>query len=100
MQDRPCYLTTSIQSLPIMLIEELLVLVSRLTASGIERDRIQVFNIKVEPTCTVCIVHKQENPKYVHIQHINIENGMDSECLTILLVDDGEYMTMMLAEEY
>lgn len=100
MQDKPCYLTTSIQSLPTILIEELLILVVRLTTSGIEREHIQVFNIKVEPTCTICIVHKQENPKYVNIQHINIENGMDSECLTILLVDDGEYMTMMLEEEY
>ncbi len=63
----------------------------------IEKDYLQVFNIKVIRGSLLEITHSQEQPTYKQtIQAVGeIERDMK-----IFVIDDGEQSTMLFAEEY
>ncbi|MEE7583249.1 MAG: DUF960 domain-containing protein [Oscillospiraceae bacterium] len=62
----------------------------------IEKDYLQVFNLSVKGGIQI-IRHKQEVPKYQNTYFVLVSNPVDAK---IFVIDDGEYSTMLLAEEY
>lgn len=63
-----------------------------------EKDYLQVFKIKPLDKDLVEIEHKQEIPKYNN--SMIIKNVGISSIVKLFVIDDGEYSTMLLAEEY
>lgn len=67
----------------------------------IQQDYLQVFNLTVEgDTQMLRIVHTQEVPEYVHIERIHLKYSLEKDTYKLFSIDDGEYATLMLAEEY
>lgn len=62
----------------------------------IEKDYLQVFNLSVKDGIQI-IQHKQEVPKYQNTYSVLVSNPVDTK---IFVIDDGDYSTMLLAEEY
>lgn len=91
----PRYLTKGInEELPLNL---QILLWSMIDTLLIEKDYLQVFNIKVIRGSLLGITHNQEQPEYKQtIQAVGeIERDMK-----IFVIDDGEQSTMLFAEEY
>lgn len=63
----------------------------------IEKDYLQVFNIKVIRGNLLEITHSQEQPTYKHTIQAAGEIERD---MKIFVIDDGEQSTMLFAEEY
>ena len=64
----------------------------------IEVDYLQVFEIEQLPNSQVRITHRQEEPEY---ESSTIVTGViPVNVLKIFVIDDYEYSTMLLAEEY
>lgn len=63
----------------------------------IEKDYLQIFNIKVIRGNLLEITHSQENPPYKRtIQAVgNIDRDMK-----VYIIDSQEYSTMLFSEEY
>lgn len=89
------YLTKGIQSELSLSLQ--ILLWSMIDTLLIEKDYLQVFNIKVIRGSLLEITHSQEQPPYKHtIQAVGeIERDMK-----IFVIDDGEQSTMLFAEEY
>lgn len=62
----------------------------------IEKDYLQVFNLSVKDGIQV-IEHKQEVSKYQNTYSVLVSNPVYAK---IFVIDDGEYSTMLLSEEY
>ena len=63
----------------------------------IEKDYLQIFNIKVIRGNLLEITHSQEKPVYK--QTIQAVSDIDRN-MKVYIIDDGEYSTMLFAEEY
>ena len=63
----------------------------------IEKDYLQIFNIKVIRGNLLEITHSQEKPVYTQI--IQAVGDIDRD-MKVYIIDDGEYSTMLFAEEY
>lgn len=66
----------------------------------IELDYLQVFRFKPitgNEKYNLIITHSQEVPPYEKKYMFQVENPID---VKIFVIDDGEYTTMLLAEEY
>ncbi len=97
MFDNSRYLTKGInEEVPLNL---QILLWSMIDSTLIEKDYLQVFNIKVinKNANLIEITHSQEQPEYKNtIQAVAvIERNMK-----IYVIDDGQYTTMLFAEEY
>jgi len=63
-----------------------------------EVDYLQIFEVEQLPDNQIKIIHKQEVPEY---ECMTITVGtMCTQQLKIFVIDDHEYSTMLLAEEY
>lgn len=62
----------------------------------VEKDYLQVFNLSVVNGIQR-VEHKQEVPKYKNTYSVLVSNPVDAK---IFVIDDDEYSTMLLAEEY
>ena len=60
-------------------------------------DYLQVFELKILDEQTQQVEHRQEVPEYKQIYHLKSTNPIDQK---IFIIDEGEYATMLLAEEY
>ncbi|WP_122641089.1 DUF960 family protein [Romboutsia sp. Marseille-P6047] len=64
----------------------------------VKKDYLQVFEIEPVKDNLLKIEHRQEVPKYK--KEIVVRNvGINSK-VKIFVINDGEYSTMMLSEEY
>lgn len=64
----------------------------------VKKDYLQVFEIEPIKDNLLRIEHRQEVPKYK--KEIIVRNlGINSK-VKLFVIDDGEYSTMMLSEEY
>lgn len=64
----------------------------------IKKDYLQVFEIEPIKNSLLKIEHRQEIPKYKK-EHVVVNTGINSK-VKIFVIDDGEYLTMMLSSEY
>ena len=73
--------------------------VDKLSEEGNELDYLQVFKIR---KCEegIVIEHSQEVPEYKEKYVIDLENIEVNGNIKVFVIDDYEYSTMMLAEEY
>ena len=60
-------------------------------------DYLQVFELKIIGEHTQQIEHRQEVPEYKKVYQFNSMNSIEQK---IFIIDEGEYATMLLAEEY
>ena len=60
-------------------------------------DYLQVFELKILDEQTQQVEHRQEVPEYKQIYHLKSTNLINQK---IFIIDEGEYATMLLAEEY
>ena len=60
-------------------------------------DYLQVFELKILDEQTQQVEHRQEVPEYKQIYHLKSSYPIDQK---IFIIDEGEYVTMLLAEEY
>ena len=60
-------------------------------------DYLQVFELKILDEQTQQVEHRQEVPEYKQIYHLKSTTPIDQK---IFIIDEGEYATMLLAEEY
>ena len=72
------------------------VMIDDLILTDIEIDYLQVFRLSNQDGQQK-IVHSQEQPHYKNEVFILAENPVSAK---IFVIDNGEYTTMMLAEEY
>jgi hypothetical protein len=63
----------------------------------VEKDYLQVFDLSVENGVQK-VVHKQEVPEYKHSYTLSVSRLVHD--VRVFVIDDGEYSTMLLAEEY
>lgn len=67
---------------------------------NIKLDHLQIFKFKRitdNEKCNIVITHSQEVPPYEKKYMFHIDNSID---MKVYVIDDGEYTTMLLAEEY
>ncbi|MCX7694242.1 MAG: DUF960 domain-containing protein [Caloramator sp.] len=65
-----------------------------------EKDYLQVYNLNKEiqdDKLFQRIIHKQETPKYNVEYILEYNNAVDAK---VFLIEEGEYLVMMLADEY
>lgn len=67
--------------------------------ANIELDYLQVFNLRKEMDF-IFIEHSQEVPEYKDVHAVYIEGVELEEDIKIYVIDNEEYSTMLLAEEY
>lgn len=60
-------------------------------------DYLQVFELKQVGEDTQQIEHRQEVPEYNQVYQLRSINPIEQK---IFIIDEGEYATMLLAEEY
>ena len=65
----------------------------------IEVDYLQVFKLEKEDNF-IKIEHSQEIPEYKNINMIEMEDIELDKSSKIFVIDNGDYSTMLLAEEY
>jgi hypothetical protein len=63
----------------------------------VEKDYLQVFDLSVENGMQR-VVHKQEVPEYRNSYTLSVSRLVHD--VRVFVIDDGEYSTMLLAEEY
>lgn len=94
MFDNPRYLTKGVnQSISL---ELQIFMWSCIDNLKVEKDYLQVFNLSVVNGIQR-VEHKQEVPKYKNTYSVLVSNPVDAK---IFVIDDGDYSTMLLAEEY
>jgi hypothetical protein len=62
----------------------------------VEKDYLQVFDLSVKNGVQK-VIHKQEVPAYQHTYSLYISNPVNAR---VFVIDEVEYFTMLLAEEY
>lgn len=62
-----------------------------------QHDYLQVFELKQVGEDTQQIEHRQEVPEYNQVYQLKSINPIEQK---IFIIDEGEYATMLLAEEY
>lgn len=62
------------------------------------KDYLQVFELIQVTQDKVKIVHRQEEPEYKN--EICLQYSLKTKHVKIFVIDDGEYATMLLANEY
>ncbi|MBI5989487.1 DUF960 family protein [Clostridium perfringens] len=74
-------------------------MIDKLNEEGKELDYLQVFKVR---KCKegIVIEHSQEVPEYKEKYVIDLENIEVNGNIKVFVIDDNEYSTMMLAEEY
>ena len=74
-------------------------MIDKLNEEGKELDYLQVFKVR---KCKegIVIEHSQEVPEYKEKYVIDLENIEVNGNIKVFVIDDYEYSTMMLAEEY
>lgn len=96
MFDKTKYLTRGVQEqLTIPLQRALWEMIDHLT---IEKDYLQIFELTQISESQIHILHRQEVPGFS--SELSIHRNLPKEKLKIYVIDDGEYSTMLLAEEY
>ena len=96
MFDKKRYLTRGIQEqLSIPLQMTLWTMIENLT---IEKDYLQIFEFTKISDMQIHILHSQEVPDFS--SELLVNGNIPKEKLKIYVIDDGEYSTMLLAEEY
>ena len=60
-------------------------------------DYLQVFELKQLDEQTQQVEHRQEVPEYKQIYYLKSTNPINQK---IFIIEEGEYATMLLAEEY
>lgn len=63
-----------------------------------ELDYLQVFEINQLPDMQVQVLHRQEEPEYA--SELIVKGTIPGDKLRVYVIDDGDYSTMLLAEEY
>lgn len=95
------YLTLGVRNqIPIDLQLFMLDCIDKLKEEGIELNPLQVFEfqrIRVDDLLIQLVKHRQEVPEYKKNYRLLSAEVVDAK---ILVIDDGEHSTMMLAEEY
>ena len=96
MFDKERYLTRGVcNEIPF---EIQLLLWSMIEEVTVKKDYLQVFEIEPVKDNLLKIEHRQEVPKYK--KEVVVRNvGINSK-VRLFVIDDGEYSTMMLSEEY
>ena len=61
------------------------------------KDYLQVFRLSVSDKGTQRIIHEQEIPAYSREYIVQTDNPINAK---VYVIDDGDYCTMLLAEEY
>ena len=68
------------------------------TAKGTGKyDYLQVFELKILDEQIQQVEHRQEVPEYNQVYQLRSINPIEQK---ICIIDEGEYATMLLAEEY
>ncbi|MDM0483975.1 DUF960 family protein [Clostridium perfringens] len=74
-------------------------MIDELNEESKELDYLQVFKVsKCEEG--IVIEHSQEVPEYKEKYVLDLENIEVNDSIKVFVIDDYEYSTMMLAEEY
>ena len=74
-------------------------MLDKLNEESKELDYLQVFKVsKCEEG--IVIEHSQEAPKYKEKYVLALDDIEVNETIKVFVIDDDEYSTMMLAEEY
>ena len=60
-------------------------------------DYLQVFELKILDEQIQQVEHRQEVPEYNQVYQLRSINPIEQK---IFIIDEGEYATMLLAEEY
>ena len=95
MFDKDRYLTIGVHNtIPFLLQIYLWEMINRLP---VEKDRVQIFVLKQDGAAKQVITHIQERPEYEHTYTISLNNPVSSR---VYVIDDGDYSTMLLADEY
>ena len=68
----------------------------RVKAAG-EYDYLQVFELKQIGEHIQQVEHRQEVPEYNQVYQLRVINPIDQK---IFIIEEGEYVTMLLAKEY
>jgi len=63
-----------------------------------ELDYLQVFEIHQLLDMQVQVLHRQEEPDYT--SEIIVRGTIPEDKLKVYVIDDGDYSTMLIAEEY
>lgn len=96
MFDKDRYLTRGVSNeIPL---EIQLLLWSMIGEVTVKKDYLQVFEIEPLNSNLLKIEHRQEVPKYK--KEIIVSNAGINSKVKLFVIDDGEYSTMMLSEEY
>lgn len=74
-------------------------MIDKLNEEGKELDYLQVFKVR---KCEegILIEHSQEVPEYKEKYVIALDDIEVNETIKVFVIDDEEYSTMVLAEEY
>ncbi|EPE2272443.1 DUF960 family protein [Enterococcus faecalis] len=99
---KPFYITPGIQNdIPQEVLEFILVLYHKRLFTAENVDYLQVFELtgsKYLPRLQL-IQHRQEEPELIENSFVPLTESDVCET-TIYIIDDGEYRTMLLADEY
>lgn len=63
-----------------------------------EKDYLQVFTLKSLDEVSISVIHSQECPVYSESYRLSPMKPMRDE--KVFVIDNGEYSTMLFAEEY
>lgn len=92
------YKTSGInEKIPPDLVQELVRLTKQLPGKGVKQDYLQVFELDTDQKGNLLITHRQEEPQYRGFISLKTKETIREK---VFFIDDGEYATMMLAEEY
>ena len=96
MFDRDRYLTIEVSNeIPL---EIHILLWSMIDELNVKKDYLQVFEIDPIGINLLKIEHRQEVPKYK--KEIIVRNRGIKSKIKLFVIDEGDYSTMMLSEEY
>lgn len=70
-------------------------------AEGVKLDRLQVFKFERIADGLYAIRHEQEQPNKATVYYLSDDLGIASVVgKNVFVIDDGDYSTMLFAEEY
>lgn len=94
MFDSKRYLTKGVQAeIPL---ELQLFMWERISSLPIEKDYLQIFRLSYKDN-KLTVIYEQEQPEYKQIYIFAYPTAIEEK---IYVIDDGDYCTMLLAEEY
>ena len=74
-------------------------MIDKLKEDGRKLDYLQVFNIR-KYQGKIVIEHTQEVPRYREKYVLDLTDIGINESIKVFIIDDNDYSTMLLAEEY